>query len=153
MSTIKPATPIMDSGSSFTIRGKTVLQCHLSTAHYLIGIRKETPISVKFTVSAMLHKRNDDTLHTCAKWFYANRTETLSPTRKIAFPAKIHCEFWRLKRNLLNILPKMHKTIGWMVGNLQKKQNFPIAGKAERLKSNRFNGLTKFNILTAEQFL
>ena len=59
----------------------------------------------------------------------------------------------KAEANLLNILQKMQKTIGLMVGNLQKKQNFPIAGKAERLKSNRFNGLTKFDILTAEQFL
>ena len=32
----------------------------------------------------------------------------------------------------------MHKTTGGMVRNLQKKQNFPIAGNAERLKSNKW---------------
>ena len=47
----------------------------------------------------------------------------------------------------------MHKTIGWMVANWQKKLNFSKAEKAERLKSNRMNGPTKSNILIAEPFL
>ena len=40
-----------------------------------------------------------------------------------------------------------------MVGNLQEKENFSKAEKAERLKSNRLNGLTKVNILIAKQFI
>ena len=47
-----------------------------STAHHLIGICKETHISVKHTVSAVLHLRNVDTVHRGPKWLYANRTET-----------------------------------------------------------------------------
>ena len=40
-----------------------------------------------------------------------------------------------------------------MVKNLKKKLNFSKAEKAERLKSNRLNGLTKLNTLIDEQFL
>ena len=40
-----------------------------------------------------------------------------------------------------------------MVKNLEKKLNFSKAEKAERLRSKRLNGLTKLNILIAEQFL
>ena len=45
---MKPAMLIVDSGSSFTIRGKTVLQLHVSIAHHAIGLCKETsrPLSV-----------------------------------------------------------------------------------------------------------
>ena len=52
----------------------------------------------------------------------------------------VNAKDWSDLKNLLNVLPKMHKTI-IMVKNLQIQLNFSKAEKAEKLKGCRLKEL------------